>query len=100
MDADGLPERNGTHFGAMAKTPHRPTAHSFRHTFAASLLQGGAPIRLVAEYLGDSEGTVRKHYSKFCRLEQEQSAARLSEAMRCFDEQTAAARRDRLQVVK
>ena len=100
MEADGLPERNGTHFGGMSKTPEHPTPHSFRHTFSATLLQGGAPIRLVAQYLGDTEKTVREHYAKFCVLEQEQSAVRLSDAMARYDEQTSASRRDRMRVVK
>jgi integrase len=41
-----------------------PTHHRFRHTFARILLQqGGVSIRDVAELLGDTEETVRKHYA-------------------------------------
>jgi integrase len=100
MKADGIPIQNGTRFGSASKTPEHPTPHKFRHTFAATLLQGGAPIRLVAQYLGDTEGTVRKHYAKFCRAEQEQAATRLMESMRQYDAQTAATRKARLRVVK
>ena len=66
MDSD----RIQSHTDKSGKTTHfaeHPTPHKFRHTFAATLLQGGAPIRLVAQYLGDTEETVRKHYSKSCR---------------------------------
>jgi integrase len=100
MQADGLPARNGTHFGASLKTPEHATPHTFRHTFAATMLQGGASIRLVAQYLGDTEQTVSKHYSKFCVQEQEQAATGLANAMRQYDAQTAATRKARLRVVK
>jgi integrase len=100
MEKDGLPKRNGTHFGTMLDKPEHPTPHKFRHTFAATLLQGGAPLRLVAQYLGDTEKTVREHYSKFCVVEQEQAAERLSEAMARYDAQTLADRKARLKVVK
>lgn len=100
MEADGLPMRNGTHFGSKLKTPEHPTPHKFRHTFAATMLQGGASLRLVARYLGDTEETVRKHYSKFCTQEQAQAATGLMDAYRQYDAQTAAARTVRLQRVK
>jgi integrase len=58
MEQDGLPMRNGTHF---AEHPH---PHKFRHTFAATLLRTGVSSRVVANYLGDTEETVRKHYAK------------------------------------
>src|ERR1017187_5030375 len=86
--------------GKLTHFAEHPTPHKFRHTFAATLLQGGAPIRLVAQYLGDTEETVRKHYSKFCREEQEQAATLLASAYKQYDAQTAAKRKARLRVVK
>ena len=100
MDADRLPKRNGTHFASQSKTPKPPTPHSFRHSFAATLLQGGASLRLVAQYLGDTEKTVRSHYSKFCVLEQEMSAERLGDAMARYDAQTSASKKSRLRRIK
>jgi len=100
MEADGLPKKNGTHFGVNLQVAEHPTPHKFRHTFAATLLQGGASIRLVAQYLGDTEQTVRKHYAKFCVAEQKQAAIQLGNAMDEFDAQTAETQRARLQVVK
>ena len=86
--------------GKLTHFAEHPTPHKFRHTFAATLLQGSAPIRLVAQYLGDTEETVRKHYSKFCREEQEQAATLLASAYKQYDAQTAAKRKARLRVVK
>jgi len=76
MEKDGWPMKNGTHFA------ERPHPHKFRHTFAATLLQVGVPLRIVAQYLGDTEQTVRKHYAKFCRAEQMEAAAVLAEGMK------------------
>lgn len=64
---------------AFSEHPH---PHKFRHTFAARLLQAGVPIRIVAQYLGDTEATVRKHYAEFCMDEQKIAAGVLAEAMR------------------
>jgi integrase len=59
----------------------RPHPHRFRHTFAATLLKAGVSLRIVAQYLGDTEGVVRDHYAKFCIAEQEEAAAILETAM-------------------
>jgi integrase len=42
-----------------------PTPHRFRHTFARILLQRGVPVADVADLLGDTEKTVREHYSRW-----------------------------------
>jgi integrase len=93
MEQDGLPAKNGTHF---AEHPH---PHKFRHTFAATLLQNGASLRIVAQYLGDTEETARKHYSKFCIAEQMEAASFLADAMRLMTEKQLEERKSRLQVV-
>jgi integrase len=94
MERDGLPMRNGTHF---AEHPH---PHKFRHTFAATLLQTGVvPLRIVAQYLGDTEQTVRRHYAKFCKAEQLEAAAVLAEAMRTMTRRQADRSRPGLHVV-
>jgi len=41
------------------------TPHRFRHTFARILLQRGVPVADVADLLGDTEKTVREHYSRW-----------------------------------
>ncbi len=56
-----------------------PHPHRFRHTFAAWMLQMGMSTRIVAEYLCDTEETVRSHYGKFCVAEQEASARAFGE---------------------
>jgi site-specific recombinase XerD len=58
-----------------------PHPHRFRHTFSASLLQAGVSLRTVASYLGDTEEVVRKHYAKFCIVEQVEAAKSLGNAM-------------------
>jgi integrase len=93
MEQDGLPIKNGTHF---AEHPH---PHKFRHTFAATLLQTGVvPLRIVAQYLGDTEQTVRKHYAKFCKAEQLEAAAVLAEAMRKMTSKQTSNKRSGLHV--
>lgn len=94
MEKDGLPERNGTHFS------ERPHPHKFRHTFAATLLQQGVPLRIVAQYLGDTETTVRKHYAKFCVAEQMEAAAVLADAMRKMVEGEKGSGKSRLQLAR
>ncbi len=59
----------------------RPHPHRFRHTFAATLLRAGVSLRIVAQYLGDTEEVVRDHYAKFCIAEQEEAASVLEKAM-------------------
>jgi integrase len=59
----------------------KPHPHRFRHTFAATLLQNGVSLRVVAQYLGNTEDIVRKHYAKFCLTEQHEAADTLQEAM-------------------
>ena len=46
-----------------------PHPHRFRHTFACRWLEAGATLRMVAEFLGDTEETVRKHYGGFHKAE-------------------------------
>ena len=46
-----------------------PHPHRFRHTFACRWLEMGASLRMVAEFLGDTEETVRKHYGGFYKEE-------------------------------
>lgn len=53
-----------------------------RHTFAAKLLQSGVvSLRIIAQYLGDTETVVRKHYAKFCGEEQKMAAMQMAAAM-------------------
>lgn len=63
------------------KFAFKPHPHRFRHTFAATLLQNGVSLRVVSQYLGDTEDIVRKHYAKFCLAEQREAADTLAEAM-------------------
>lgn len=39
------------------------SAYSFRHTFATRWLLAGEPVDMLAELLGNSPATIRKHYS-------------------------------------
>jgi integrase len=48
-------------------TTPSPTFHTWRHTFAARLLEGGMEVRDVAEFLGDTVPVVLRHYSKFTK---------------------------------
>jgi integrase len=73
--AEDLMNKDGKRFS------FHPHPHRFRHTFACRLLAAGMPTRLVAQYLGDTEETVRKHYSKFCVAEQHEAAGVYGEAM-------------------
>ena len=94
IEKDGLPLRNGTHF---AEHPH---PHKFRHTFAATLLSTGVvSLRIVAQYLGDTEQTVRKHYAKFCLSEQLEAAAVYAEAMRKMTQRQIERKKSRLPVM-
>jgi integrase len=93
MEKDGVPMKNGTHFA------ERPHPHKFRHTFAATLLQVGVPLRIVAQYLGDTEQTVRRHYAKFCKAEQMEAAAVLAKGMKQMAQRQTEEKRRRLQVV-
>ena len=93
MKKDGLRMKNGTHFA------ERPHPHKFRHTFAATLLQVGVPLRIVAQYLGDTEQTVRKHDAKFCEAEQMEAAAVLAQGMRKMVERQTAKNQSRLKVI-
>jgi integrase len=45
--------------------PEKATPHRFRHTFARILLQQGVHPKDVSELMGDTEQTVRKHYSQW-----------------------------------
>ncbi len=100
MQQDGIPEKSGTHFGATSQTWEKPIPHKFRHTFGATLLQGGASVRLVGQWLGDTEETVRLHYAKFCREEQQQAAEIFAAAMRNYRDRLPAVQPDRLRLVR
>ena len=76
-----------------------PHPHKFRHTFAARLLQGGATLRNVAAWLGDTEQIVRKHYAKFCTAEQILATGDMAAAMTNHVEQAHAESRRKLKVV-
>src|SRR6266478_203245 len=82
--AESLMKKDGKCFS------HHPHPHRFRHTFACRLLGWGVPIRIVAQYLGDTENTVRKHYSTFCVAEQHEAASVYGEAMRRMAEKNKA----------
>jgi site-specific recombinase XerD len=58
-----------------------PHPHRFRHTFAARMLEKGADIRDVAEWLGDTVAVVLKHYAKFTTKQQTIAAQRWKEVM-------------------
>lgn len=45
--------------------PHL-TAYSYRHTFATRWLMSGRSIELLAELLGNTPETIRKHYAHLC----------------------------------
>jgi integron integrase len=49
---EGTVSRELTQAGRRAKIGKRPTAHSFRHSFATHLLESGYDIRTVQELLG------------------------------------------------
>jgi integrase len=57
-----------------------PTPHRFRHTFARILLQRGVPVADVADLLGDTEETVRKHYARWVPERQARLSRILTEA--------------------
>lgn len=57
-----------------------PTPHRFRHTFVRVLLEKGVPVADVAELIGDTEATVRKHYAKWVRERQARLTNILKEA--------------------
>lgn len=57
-----------------------PTPHRFRHTFVRVLLEKGVPVADVAELIGDTEATVRKHYAKWVRERQVRLTNILKEA--------------------
>jgi integrase len=62
----------------------RPVHHRFRHTFIRMLLQQGASISLVAQLAGDSEETIRKHYSNWAPERQEATREALRKALAGF----------------
>jgi integrase len=43
------------------------TAYSYRHTFATNWLLAGKGIDVLAELLGNSPETIRKHYAHLCQ---------------------------------
>lgn len=52
-----------------AEIPFKVTAHTFRHTFATHLLEGGANIIQVKELLGHKTVATTEIYSHFMRVE-------------------------------
>jgi integrase len=42
------------------------SAYCYRHTFATRWLAQGKPIDILAELLGNTPATIRKHYSHLC----------------------------------
>lgn len=42
------------------------TPYSYRHTFATNWLLAGKSIEILAEILGNSANTIRKHYAHLC----------------------------------
>ena len=74
--AEKMMQAEGKSFSA------HPHPHRMRHTFAAKLLQSGVvSLRIIAQYLGDTETVVRKHYAKFCGEEQKMAAMQMAAAM-------------------
>jgi len=51
----------------MGPWEHPPTHHRFRHTFVRIMLQRGVSPAMVGRMIGDSEQTVRDHYSNWCQ---------------------------------
>jgi integrase len=62
----------------------KPVHHRFRHTFVRMLLEQGASISLVAQLAGDSEDTIRKHYSNWVPELQEATRETLRKALAGF----------------
>lgn len=48
----------------MAGIPHM-SRHGLRATFATLSVMGGVPLEIVADWLGDSYETTKKHYAKY-----------------------------------
>jgi len=58
----------------------RPSPHRFRHTFVRILLEKGVPVADVAELIGDTEQTVREHYSHWIQSRQDRLTGILKDA--------------------
>lgn len=67
-------------FALAGPWEEKPTPHRFRHTFVRILLEKGVPVPDVAELIGDSEETLRRHYSKWIRSRQDRLTKILQEA--------------------
>lgn len=65
------------------------TPHVFRHTAATWMLQGGVPIKMVADYLGDTVAMIEKHYGQHSPTWLRQGAAALTLKTRQVDEETS-----------
>jgi site-specific recombinase XerD len=71
--AEKLMEKEGTSFSV------HPHPHRFRHTFAARWLEAGASLRMVAQFLGDTEEVVLRHYGGFHQVENQIAAQTMAE---------------------
>ena len=68
-------------FALSGPWEEKPTPHRFRHTFVRILLEKGVPVPDVAELIGDTEETVRRHYSKWIKTRQDRLTKILQEAL-------------------
>ena len=53
--------------------------HEFRHSCASNMLKAGLPVRVVADWLGDSEATVMLYYSHLFQDEKDMAFRWLSD---------------------
>jgi integrase len=55
-------------FAALRRRVGMPklTSHSYRHTLATNWLKAGKSIDILAEILGNTPATIRKHYAHLC----------------------------------
>jgi len=70
-------------FDLAGEFSEKPVPHRFRHSFVRILLEKGVPVGDVAELIGDTEATLRKHYAKWMTSRQ----ARLTKILQdAFDD--------------
>jgi integrase len=70
------------------------TAYSYRHTFATRWLEAGGSIDVLAELMGNSPETIRKHYAHLFNDKHE-----LRQKLEAFLEAGAQSESPRLRVV-